>query len=122
MTFAYWCILIAMFLPLVWAGISKMGASDYDNSNPRAWMANQEGRAQRANSAQQNSYEAFPPFAAAVVVAQLTDPSQMTVDVLAGVFILMRIAYGIFYISDKPVLRSSSWGIGFAMTIALFVT
>jgi uncharacterized MAPEG superfamily protein len=122
MTFAYWCILIAMFLPLVWAGVSKMGASDYDNSNPRAWMAKQEGRAQRANSAQQNAYEAFPPFAAAVIVAQLTDPSQMTVNILAGVFILMRIAYGFFYISDKPVLRSSSWGIGFAMTIALFVT
>jgi uncharacterized MAPEG superfamily protein len=122
MTFAYWCILVAMFLPLVWAGVSKMGATDYDNSNPRTWMAKQEGRAQRANSAQQNSYEAFPPFAAAVVVAQLTDPSQLTVDVLAGVFILMRIAYGIFYVTDKPVLRSSSWGIGFAMTIALFVT
>ena len=111
-----------MFLPLIWAGVSKIGATDYDNSNPRAWMVKQEGRAQRANSAQQNSYEAFPPFAVAVVVAQLTDPSQMIVDVLAGVFILMRISYGIFYIIDKPALRSSSWGIGFAMTIALFAT
>ncbi|MCP4001905.1 MAG: hypothetical protein GY727_13435 [Gammaproteobacteria bacterium] len=122
MTFAYWCIFIAMFLPLIWAGISKIGATDYDNSNPRVWMAKQEGRAQRANAAQQNSYEAFPPFAAAVVVAQLTDPSQMTINILAGAFILMRIAYGFFYITDKPLLRSSSWGIGFAMTIALFVT
>jgi uncharacterized MAPEG superfamily protein len=85
MTFAYWCIPIAMFLPLVWAGTAKMGATDYDNSRPREWMARQAGRAQRANWAQQNSYEAFPPFAAAVIVAHLTGSVQMTIDVLAGI-------------------------------------
>jgi uncharacterized MAPEG superfamily protein len=45
----------------------------------------------------------------------------MTIDVLAGIFILARIIHGVSYIKDKLRLRSSAWGIGFGITIALFV-
>ncbi len=41
----------------------------------------------------------------------------MTIDALAGVFILARIIHGVAYIKDQPRLRSLAWGI----IIALFV-
>ena len=122
MTFAYWCLPIAMFLPLIWAGVAKAnGVGKYDNSKPREWLEKQDDKSKRSNWAQQNSYEAFPPFAAAVIVAHLTGSAQMTIDALAGAFILARIAYGVCYIADKPMLRSIAWSIGFAATLALFI-
>ena len=36
-------ILIAGLLPLICAAIAKWGDKTYDNHNPRAWLANQEG-------------------------------------------------------------------------------
>jgi uncharacterized MAPEG superfamily protein len=123
MTFAYWCLPIAIFLPLIWVGYAKvMGGSGYDNSRPREWLENREGQAKRANWAQQNSYEAFPPFAAAVIVAHLTGAPQLTIDIMAGIFILARIAHGIFYIADMSTLRSVVWVMGYGITIALFMT
>ena len=122
MTFAYWCLPIAMFLPLVWVGYAKMtGGDGYDNSKPREWLQDREGRAKRANWAQQNSYEAFPPFAAAIIVAHLTGTPQMIIDLIAGAFIIVRIAHGCFYIADISTLRSVAWLSGFLLTIALFV-
>ena len=121
MTFALWCIPLAMLLPIVWVGIAKVSAHGYDNAQPREWLAKLEGRAKRANWAQQNSYEAFPPFAAAVIVAHLTGATQGAIDVLAGLFILFRVCHGIAYIVDKDLLRSLVWLGGFGCTLALFV-
>ena len=122
MTFAYYTIVFAMFLPIIWVGVAKVNGRNYDNNKPREWLERQQGIGQRANWAQQNSYEAFPPFAAAVIVAHLTGTPQMTIDVLAGVFILVRIAHGCFYIADMAMLRSVSWVTGFLLTIALFLS
>ena len=121
MTLALWCLPLAMFLPLVWVGIAKVNAPGYDNAQPREWLAKLEGRAKRANWAQQNSYEAFPPFAAAVIVAHLIGGEQWLVNLLAGVFLLLRIGHGIAYIFDKDMLRSVLWLGGFGCTFALFL-
>lgn len=121
MTFALWCIPLAMFLPLVWVGIAKATAKGYDNAQPREWLARLEGRAKRANWAQQNSYEAFPPFAAAVIVAHLTGAEQGTIDLIAGLFILLRVGHGVTYILDKDMLRSLLWLGAFGCTLSLFV-
>ena len=69
MTFAYWSVLLAALLPLIWAGIAKTGADGYDNHKPRVFLEKLRGRSQRANWAQTNAYEAFPPYAAAVIIA-----------------------------------------------------
>jgi uncharacterized MAPEG superfamily protein len=121
MTFAYWCLVFTIFLPLIWVGVAKVNGSGYDNSKPREWLAKLDGIGQRANWAQQNAYEAFPPFAAAVIIAHLTGAPQLTVDILAGVFLAARIAHGILYIRDKPTFRSLIWLIGFGCTISLFM-
>lgn len=122
MTFAYWCVLAAAILPLVWIGIAKSGVADYDNDRPRAALARAEGRAQRAHWAEQNALEAFPPFAAGVIIAHLTGgAAQLTINVLAGVFIAARIVHGLAYVSDMGMPRSFAWLTGFACMIGLFV-
>jgi uncharacterized MAPEG superfamily protein len=121
MTIAYWCVLAAIFMPIVWAGVAKTGAKGYDNARPREFLAKLEGRAARANYAQANSYEAFPPFAAGVVIAHVTGGAdQSTIDALAVVFIVARIAYGLCYIADKSTLRSLVWLVGFGATVGLY--
>jgi uncharacterized MAPEG superfamily protein len=122
MTFAYWCVALAVFLPIVWAGVAKYGAADFDNAQPRLWLQGQTGRRQRANWAQANAYEAFPPFAAAVIIAGLAGANQLVIDALAGIFLLARILHGVFYISDKPTLRSLVWTVGFFAMISIFLS
>ena len=121
MTFAYWCVLIAAFMPLIWVGAAKTGASGYDNDRPREFLARLTGWPRRAAWAEQNAYEAFPPFAAGVIIAHLAGATQLTIDILAGVFIAARILHGVFYITDKGALRSLSWLAGYGCVIGLFV-
>jgi len=121
MTFAYWTILLAAFLPLVWVGAAKIGGEDFDNARPRIFLQKLTGWQQRADWAQSNAYENFPPYAAGVLVAHAVGASQLTVDILAGVFLVARIAHGIMYILDKPTLRSLSWSIGFFSMVGLFL-
>ena len=121
MTFAYWCVLVAAIMPIVWVGAAKVGSSGYDNNRPREFLARLTGWQQRASWAQDNALEAFPPFAAAVIIAQSAGALQATVDILAGLFVVARTLHGLFYITDRGPLRSFSWLIGFLCVIGLFV-
>ncbi len=124
MTFAYWCILITCLLPLFCAAYAKKagGFRFKDNHNPRGSLAHTQGAAARAHAAQQNGFEAFAPFAAAVLTAHATgNAGQATVNTLAGLFILFRLAFIWCYIADKAALRSLMWAGGFACTVGLFV-
>ena len=120
MTTAYWCVLIAGLLPYVATLAAKSGAR-FDNARPREWLAQQTGYRSRANSAQQNSFEAFPLFAAAVIVAHLTGAPQPRVDLLAVVFVVARLAHLGFYLANLPMLRSLAWFAGIGCAIAIFV-
>jgi uncharacterized MAPEG superfamily protein len=122
MTTAYWCVLVAMLLPIVWAGAAKAGAGNYDNARPREFLGALAGWPARANFAQQNSYEAFPPFAAGVIIAHACNAPQSVIDALALTFIGARVIYGLCYIADRSTLRSLFWLAGFGSTVALFVT
>lgn len=121
MTFAYWCVLIAAFLPIVWVGAAKSGAAGYNNDRPREFLAGLEGWPQRANWAQANALEAFPPFAAGVIIASVAGAEQTTIDILAGVFILARLLHGVAYIADKGTLRSLVWLVGYGCMVGLFL-
>lgn len=120
MSFAIVCIVIAAVLPLVCAGISKWGRRDFDNRAPRAWLEAQTGHRARANAAQANSWEAFPVFAAAVLVAMQTGASPIAVDLLAGFFIASRIAFIVLYVADRATARSIVWTFGYLASLALF--
>lgn len=117
---AYWCVLTAAVLPLIWSWVAKASGERFDNRDPRGWLARQANpRSIRANAAQQNAFEAFAPFAASVVLAQLAGVESTWIAVLASVFILARILHGLLYLANKATFRSLVWTAGFACVIAL---
>jgi uncharacterized MAPEG superfamily protein len=121
MTIAYWCVLVAGLLPYVATAFAKIGGERYTNRYPRAWLDKQQGFRARANSAQANGFEAFPLFAAAVVVAHLAHAPQGRIDLLALIFIVARVAYTLCYLVDWHWARSSVWLIGLLATLGLFI-
>ncbi|MGE8361930.1 MAPEG family protein [Pseudomonas sp.] len=125
MTLAYWCVLIALFLPYVATVVTKAlsgGFAPRHNHHPRAFLATLEGRAARANSAQLNGFETSPAFAVAVIIAHLAGgAAQSTLDALAVAFIVSRVLYLICYVADWASLRSLVWFVGMGLIVSLFV-
>jgi uncharacterized MAPEG superfamily protein len=121
MLISYGAVLVAGIMPVVCAGIAKSGFKGYDNSDPRAWLASQSGFRARANAAQANCFEAFPFFAAGVILALLTGVDPTTVDALALFFIAARVAYVFFYVTDKATWRTMVWSVAYIAVVALFV-
>ena len=127
MKLAHLCILVACLLPIVCAGIAKWGTfgrprsqGGYDNHDPRAWLARQQGHRARANAAQANSFEALPIFIAGVLVAQLAGVAPATVNALAVAFVVLRVLYIALYVADRAAVRSVVWMLAMAVCIALF--
>ncbi len=125
MTVAFWCVLIAIFLPPLCALIAKLSSGRFGlghNHDPRAFLETLQGLPRRAHAAQQNGYEAFPAFAAAVLIADLVgNAEQVTQDVLAVLYITSRLLYIICYLADWATLRSLVWFAGLALIVSLFI-
>ena len=113
-------VMVAGLLPIVCAGISKWGARDYDNHDPRAWLARQDSWRARANAAQNNSLEAFPFFAAAVLLALHSGADAAVVAPWGWAFVALRLVYIYCYVADRASLRSIVWLLGLAVVIRLF--
>lgn len=124
MTLAYWCVLIGGLMPILWTGIAKFTGSrrlgPAANKSPREFLETVEGHQKRAHWAQQNAFEAFPIFAAGVIVAQLTGGAQGTINLLAVAWVLLRLAYGFIYLADWGTARTVVWGAALACAVALF--
>lgn len=122
MTIAYWCLVLSIFIPIGLAGYAKFsGGGKYNNHAPREFLQKQPPRQQRANWAQQNTYEAFPPFAAGLIIAHQVGAWQMGIDSAAIVFLVARIVYGYCYIRDMAGARTLVYAIGFFATLSLFI-
>ncbi|MBV6289079.1 MAPEG family protein [Pseudomonas aegrilactucae] len=125
MTVAFWCVLIALLLPLVCVGIAKFSSGRYNlrqNHDPRAFLDTLEGLPRRAHAAQLNSFEAIPAFVAAVVIADIVgNAEQVTQDVLAVLYITSRLLYIICYLADWALLRSLMWFAGVGLIVSFFV-
>ena len=128
-TVAYWCILVAALLPIVCAGIAKYGMmrtpprdGGYDNNNPRIWLAQQTDWRARANAAQANTFEALPFFFVAVVIAHQLQAAQTRLDILALMFVVLRITYIMMYVANWASARSLVWALGLLVNIAILFT
>jgi uncharacterized MAPEG superfamily protein len=128
-TVAYWCVLIAVLLPYACAYLAKFrdfgkarSAGGYDNGNPRAWLARQEGWKARADAAQANSFEALPFFIGAVVIAHQATAPQTRLDILAVLFVTLRIIYIVMYVANLPTARSAIWALAFLANLGIFLT
>lgn len=120
MTLAYWCVFIAALLPYGFTVLAKTGPG-FNNHTPREYLERTQGWRKRAHWAQLNGFEAFPAFAAAVIIAHLQTVPQFTLNALAITFITTRLLHGIFYLANLATLRSLFWGLGFVCVVALFI-
>jgi uncharacterized MAPEG superfamily protein len=119
-TLAYWMVLVCGMLPYLTVAVAKY-RSDYDNSAPRTQLAAAEGARLRAWWAHLNHFEAFPPFAAGVIIAHLAGVAQARIDALAVAFVMLRLVYTGLYIADRPSARSAVWIAAFGCMVGLFV-
>lgn len=125
MTLAHWCILIGGLMPLLWTGIAKFTGpkklSPSANKAPRQFLETVTGVQQRAHWAQQNAFEAFPIFAAGVLVAQQAGAEQASINLLAVSWVVLRLIYGFVYLADIGLLRTLVWGAALASAAGLFL-
>ena len=125
-TLAYWCVLAAALLPIVCAGIAKWGTfgtprreGGFDNENPRAWLARQTDWRARANAAQANSFEALPFFIGAVLIAHQLGAYQTRLDLLAFVYVVLRVVFVLLYVANLANLRSLVWTLALLVNVAI---
>ncbi len=125
-TLAYWSVLVAALLPIGCAAIAKWGMfsksghdGGFDNHAPRAWLARQIDWRARANAAQANSFEALPFFIGAVIIAHQLGAQQPRLDLLAIVYVGLRMAYIMLYVANLANLRSLVWTLAMAVNVAI---
>jgi uncharacterized MAPEG superfamily protein len=126
-TIAYWCVFVAAMLPFACAYLAKapgMGkprkAGGFDNADPRGWLAKQDDWQARANAAQANSFEALPFFIGAVIIAHQLGAAQGVVDILAIIFVTLRIVYIAMYVAGLPTVRSAIWALALLVNAGIF--
>ncbi len=127
-TVAYWCVLVACLLPYACAYLAKYqdlrkpsGQGGFDNADPRGWLARLDGWKARANAAQANSFEALPLFIAAVLIAHQVHAPQTRLDILAVLFVTLRIIYIVMYVAGLPTARSAIWALAFLVNLAILL-
>ena len=121
MTIADLCLVACVVLTIVSIMPAKLsGVREYDNGNPRDPRFYTLGLRSRSQGAHLNGYEAFPFFAASVILAEMRGVPQGMVDALAVAFVVARILYVLLYLGDRPSARSAVWSVGFACNLAIF--
>ena len=117
MTIAFWCVLVAALLPYVPFALVK----GLNPQTPRATVPKLEGLPARAHGAHLNAFEAFAPFAAAVIIAHVVEGPNTIVNGLAVLFVAARLAHMGFYLADRQPPRSAAFTLGLLLIVAIFV-
>lgn len=120
MSIAFICVFLAALLPYPFTLAAKLSRR-FDNARPREYLEALSGWRQHAHWTQLNSFEAFPPFAAAVIIHQLVLGPSLLADRLAMAFIALRLLYGLCYLADQALLRSLAWFAACLCPLTLFV-
>jgi uncharacterized MAPEG superfamily protein len=122
MTIAELCLLGMVLLTLLVVTPAKVaGKREFDNAYPRDPAFYTKGPRARALGAHQNGLEAFPLFAAAVLLAEMRGMPQHIIDGLALAFLGARVAYAVCYLGDRPTMRSIIWTLAFVCNLAIFL-
>ncbi len=125
MTVPFWCLFIAVLIPVLLAGVGGYFKSqqfgEVDNRNPRAQAAQLTGSGARAMAAQSNAWEALAVFAPAVIVNHLAGGGPGTAAILAYIWVGARIVHAGAYLADLATLRSLAFGVAMVCAVALFL-
>lgn len=122
MTIAFWCVLAAALMPYLWVGIAKFSVRGYDNAAVRDFEDRLNGMPKRAHWAHLNSFEAFPFFAAGVIIATIGGADAARIDLLAMSFVGLRLAYGAAYLANQATLRSLIWLASMVTVVLMFTS
>ena len=114
-------LLVTGLLPICSSAVAKWGFKQFDNHQPREWLASQTGFRARANAAQHNAFEAFPFFAVAVVLGLVMQLDPAVLDRYCLIFMAARVLYLIAYVADIATFRTVCWLTGYASCIAIYV-
>jgi uncharacterized MAPEG superfamily protein len=121
MTIAEWCLFGAVMLYLCTVAPAKaLAHREFDNSSPRNPNFYQHPVRSRALGAHNNGIEAFPFFAAAVLLAEFRQAPQAWIDMLATAFLITRVAFVLAYVGDKPTIRTMLWNAAFGFNLGIF--
>ena len=118
------CVFLAFLLiwvPQVYVARSRVAAGGYDKHQPRDQQARLDARGRRAAAAHTNTFEAFAPFAIAVIFARVTHADRTWTNALCAAFVAARAVYPFVYVYDRPALRSAVWCVGLVATGGLFL-
>lgn len=126
MDISYFCVFLAFLMnyiteiPVLIARFKD--PAGYNNYVPREQEAKLTGWAKRAYASHMNSFEAFPAFAAAVIIAHLTAVMDMhTLTHLSIAFIVLRVLHMLFYLANLSTLRSTVWLVSVGCIGTIFV-
>ena len=119
LAYAFLLVYVPRFGPVAAAMSAQPGG--YNNNDPRTQQQALEGRARRAHNAHLNGFEAFAPFAAAVLMAQAAGVDHARIAQLAIAFVVLRVLHGLFYVTGMHLLRSAAWGGALACVVWLMV-
>lgn len=124
MTFLIWTLIIAALLPYLAKGpvahaMKKLGG--YDNNHPREQQAKLTGFGARALAAHQNAFESFMIYAAAILLAITTNHMGTTIQLVAAIYLVARLAYNILYLANIGTLRSIVWFISLGCSITIMI-
>lgn len=118
LTYLAWtsALCMVLWLPYVLESIVGRGLMTvlrYEESDiePAKW-------AQRAHRAHLNLLENLPPFAALVLIANLTE---VGVGGAAAVFFWARVAHAIVHIAGVPYLRTAAFFVSWIAMFSIFV-
>ncbi len=112
-------LLVAAALPLLASILAKVGGKGFDNNDPRAWLARQDGWRARAIAAQSNFFEGLPFFFAAVLFALYNNVASDYLASLMMAWLAARLAFLWFYIAGRGTLRSVVWGLALALNVVI---
>ena len=115
MTVAEYCVfgVVALYL-LTIVPIKWIGYRQYDNAKPRDPAFYQDAIRARALGAHQNGIEAFPFFAAAVLLAYALQKTDAHSALGAQIYVWARLLYIPAYVLGIPFLRTLIWAASLA--------
>jgi uncharacterized MAPEG superfamily protein len=122
---AFWCLFVALLLPIVLSWVSGYHRAKLpgglDNEHPREQVKLLEGVGARAYAAQQNAWEALVIFTAAVLTAQTLGVADGLAAMLAIAFIAFRVLHALCYLANLAALRSLAFIGGLIAALWLFL-
>ncbi|MBW4442835.1 MAG: MAPEG family protein [Plectolyngbya sp. WJT66-NPBG17] len=101
-----------IYLPFLVVAYARVQIGKEALAAPRAAFDKLPNYAKRATWAHQNALEAFPIFAAAALMAYVTNQTSELAGWAAIVWIIARFLFPVFYILNISLLRSMMFAVG----------